>query len=106
MGCTESRGNPEEAAISKAIDMELRKQLEESKKQVKMLLLGPGESGKSTVFKQMKIIQVLCLSLLSHPLFLDFPHYVNLVYYFARSREKSFCRDGLVIYLTFQHSFP
>lgn len=58
MGCTESRGDPQQAAVSKQIDVDLRKQMEESKKQVKMLLLGPGESGKSTVFKQMKIIQV------------------------------------------------
>jgi GTPase SAR1 family protein len=46
-----------ELAVSKQIDQEIKKAQEEFKKQVKMLLLGPGESGKSTVFKQMKIIQ-------------------------------------------------
>jgi len=56
MGCGDSRDTAG-AATSKAIDQELRKYQEEWSKQVKMLLLGPGESGKSTVFKQMKIIQ-------------------------------------------------
>jgi len=56
MGCGQSRGGPE-AIISKQIDLEIRKTLDENRKQVKMLLLGPGESGKSTVFKQLKIIQ-------------------------------------------------
>lgn len=52
MGCPQSRDS-EGAAKSKAIDQELRKYQEEWARQVKMLLLGPGESGKSTVFKQM-----------------------------------------------------
>jgi GTPase SAR1 family protein len=39
------------------IDQELRTHEQSIHNQVKMLLLGPGESGKSTVFKQMKIIQ-------------------------------------------------
>lgn len=56
MGCGPSR-DPVGAAASKAIDQELRRYQEEWAKQVKLLLLGPGESGKSTVFKQMKIIQ-------------------------------------------------
>eukprot|EP01100_Stratorugosa_tubuloviscum_P014005 TRINITY_DN725_c0_g1_i1.p1 TRINITY_DN725_c0_g1~~TRINITY_DN725_c0_g1_i1.p1 ORF type:complete len:353 (+),score=163.43 TRINITY_DN725_c0_g1_i1:156-1214(+) len=42
---------------SKQIDQMLVKHGKEFKSEIKLLLLGPGESGKSTVFKQMKIIQ-------------------------------------------------
>jgi GTPase SAR1 family protein len=42
---------------NKRIDAELKKDRKEAVKSV--LLLGPGESGKSTLFKQMKIIQYL-----------------------------------------------
>lgn len=42
---------------SKEIDQMLNKYNRSFKTECKLLLLGPGESGKSTVFKQMKIIQ-------------------------------------------------
>jgi len=42
---------------SKEIDLSLKSLDKDLKKQIKILLLGPGESGKSTIFKQMKIIQ-------------------------------------------------
>eukprot|EP00833_Pecoramyces_ruminatium_P012741 jgi/Orpsp1_1/1186773/evm.model.d7180000053208.1 len=38
------------------IDKEIQKDKQRLKKEIKMLLLGPGESGKSTIVKQMKII--------------------------------------------------
>ncbi|KAF8320311.1 G-protein alpha subunit, partial [Clavulina sp. PMI_390] len=38
------------------IDGELRRERKESRKVVKILLLGPGESGKTTILKQMKIL--------------------------------------------------
>ncbi|PAA67227.1 hypothetical protein BOX15_Mlig003673g1, partial [Macrostomum lignano] len=41
---------------SKAIDREIKAEEENSAKEVKLLLLGAGESGKSTLVKQMKII--------------------------------------------------
>lgn len=44
------------AARSAQIDAELAAQAEEAKRTVKLLLLGAGESGKSTLVKQMKII--------------------------------------------------
>jgi len=44
-------------SVSKKIEGELDNLATTLNQQVKILLLGPGESGKSTVFKQMKIIQ-------------------------------------------------
>uniref|UniRef100_A0A8C9P2Z7 Uncharacterized protein n=1 Tax=Spermophilus dauricus TaxID=99837 RepID=A0A8C9P2Z7_SPEDA len=41
---------------SKMIDRNLREDGEKAAKEVKLLLLGAGESGKSTIVKQMKII--------------------------------------------------
>jgi GTPase SAR1 family protein len=38
------------------IETELQKNAELERQKVKLLLLGPGESGKSTIFKQMKLI--------------------------------------------------
>ncbi|KAH7703217.1 trimeric G-protein alpha o subunit, partial [Aphelenchoides avenae] len=48
------------ASVAKAINRRIEEQLEEDKrameKTMKLLLLGPGESGKSTILKQLKII--------------------------------------------------
>ena len=41
---------------ARQLDVQLAKQKEIEKNKVKLLLLGAGESGKSTVFKQMKLI--------------------------------------------------
>lgn len=46
----------EEYARSRAIDKELHRAKKSMKREVKLLLLGAGESGKSTFLKQMKII--------------------------------------------------
>lgn len=53
-GCASS----EEQIRSRAIDDLLRKAKDRQRSEVKLLLLGPGESGKSTIFKQMKLIQI------------------------------------------------
>eukprot|EP01104_Vermistella_antarctica_P002459 TRINITY_DN126_c0_g1_i1.p1 TRINITY_DN126_c0_g1~~TRINITY_DN126_c0_g1_i1.p1 ORF type:complete len:359 (-),score=104.05 TRINITY_DN126_c0_g1_i1:215-1291(-) len=47
---------PEEKRKDAAIKKEMTKRTEKLKQEFKVLLLGPGESGKSTVFKQMKIL--------------------------------------------------
>lgn len=57
MGCAVSSMNEKEAAErSKKIDKDLRAAGEKAAGEVKLLLLGAGESGKSTIVKQMKII--------------------------------------------------
>jgi len=54
MGCVSS--TPETKKNSE-IERQLNEDRKKIKSEVKILLLGPGESGKSTIFKQMKIIQ-------------------------------------------------
>ncbi|XP_012535052.1 guanine nucleotide-binding protein G(i) subunit alpha isoform X1 [Monomorium pharaonis] len=57
MGCAVSTtGEKEAAERSKKIDKDLRADGERAASEVKLLLLGAGESGKSTIVKQMKII--------------------------------------------------
>ena len=56
MGCAASSAERNAAFISNMIDEELEIQRENDKKEVKILLLGAGESGKSTIVKQMRII--------------------------------------------------
>lgn len=58
MGCTASNEEQNDARKkSNHIDKQIIRDAKILKQEVKLLLLGPGESGKSTIFKQMKIIQ-------------------------------------------------
>lgn len=56
MGCGNSVEEREASARSKAIEKTLKHDGDKTQKEVKLLLLGAGESGKSTIVKQMKII--------------------------------------------------
>jgi len=56
MGCAVSSMEKEAAERSRKIDRELAMDGEKASREVKLLLLGAGESGKSTIVKQMKII--------------------------------------------------
>ena len=59
MGCTNSTGEDREAIErSKKLDKQLKEDAEKASKDVKLLLLGAGECGKSTILKQMKIINM------------------------------------------------
>jgi len=56
MGCAVSTDDKSAAMRSKEIDRNLRVDGDKQSREVKLLLLGAGESGKSTIVKQMKII--------------------------------------------------
>nr|ARF06922.1 guanine nucleotide-binding protein G(i) subunit alpha [Eptatretus cirrhatus] len=56
MGCTMSAEDKAAVERSKMIDRNLKEDGEKAAREVKLLLLGAGESGKSTIVKQMKII--------------------------------------------------
>ncbi|XP_065676189.1 guanine nucleotide-binding protein G(o) subunit alpha isoform X4 [Hydra vulgaris] len=56
MGCSYSLEEREALSRSRAIEKALKHDGDKSGKEVKLLLLGAGESGKSTIVKQMKII--------------------------------------------------
>ncbi|RKO97687.1 hypothetical protein CXG81DRAFT_11584 [Caulochytrium protostelioides] len=56
MGCAQSAEDNEGAIRSSAIDKLLEEDVIKARTEYKILLLGAGESGKSTIVKQMKII--------------------------------------------------
>ncbi|XP_054157685.1 guanine nucleotide-binding protein subunit alpha-11-like [Oppia nitens] len=57
MDCCRSDESSLERKINKRIQIEIKKDKRNSRRQIKLLLLGTGESGKSTFIKQMRIIQ-------------------------------------------------
>ena len=56
MGCGVSVGDKEANLKSRKIDKEIEKQKQNTKDVLSLLLLGAGQSGKSTIMKQMQII--------------------------------------------------
>ncbi|KAJ3426998.1 guanine nucleotide-binding protein g(o) subunit alpha [Anaeramoeba flamelloides] len=57
MGCIESSTNTDEKRTNRKIENNLKKIEIQNDSLIRILLLGPGESGKSTIFKQLKLIQ-------------------------------------------------
>lgn len=53
-----NKGSPEDNKANAQINAELRKEKTKLDSEIKLLLLGAGESGKSTIAKQMKIIHL------------------------------------------------
>ncbi|GAA5803784.1 hypothetical protein HPULCUR_009269 [Helicostylum pulchrum] len=56
MGCCQSNEVHDGKARTQEIDDQIKRDKMNQKNEVKMLLLGAGESGKSTILKQMKLI--------------------------------------------------
>ncbi|KAK2150639.1 hypothetical protein LSH36_397g02018 [Paralvinella palmiformis] len=56
--CGSTKYTNEEKSQSKRIDKQLKRWQKEEERIVKLLLLGIGESGKSTITKQMRIIHI------------------------------------------------
>lgn len=54
--CAPTQGDPEARKRSKDLDETIKQERKDEVKKVKLLLLGTGDSGKSTFLKQMKII--------------------------------------------------
>ncbi|XP_029916805.1 guanine nucleotide-binding protein subunit alpha-14 [Myripristis murdjan] len=55
-GCCTSAEDRENQRINEEIEKQLRRDKKDSRRELKLLLLGTGESGKSTFIKQMRII--------------------------------------------------
>jgi GTPase SAR1 family protein len=72
MGCGASQ--PQVSPESKAIDQELKKQQARMQREIKLLLLGSGGSGKSTFAKQMKVMFLGGFNEKERMLFVEFIH--------------------------------
>ncbi|KAG8905560.1 hypothetical protein FRB99_008665 [Tulasnella sp. 403] len=55
-GCFSTPGDPEQIAAHREVEKMLKDTKEKMAKQAKVLLLGSGDSGKSTILKQMRLI--------------------------------------------------
>ena len=68
MGCAMSAEERAALARSKQIEKNLKEDGIQAAKDIKLLLLGAGESGKSTIVKQMKWVFILQSTIFDHNL--------------------------------------
>ena len=98
MSCCLSEEAKESKRINAEIEKQLRKDKRDARRELKLLLLGTGESGKSTFIKQMRIIHGKVNRLLKQTMRKDelklLDHQINYVMFcvlgLQRGRPKSF----------------
>ncbi|XP_061881803.1 guanine nucleotide-binding protein subunit alpha-14-like [Entelurus aequoreus] len=98
-GCCVSAEVREKQRINGEIEKQLKRDKKDSRRELKLLLLGTGESGKSTFIKQMRIIHGGGYSEE------DKRSYAKLVYQNIYTSMQTMLRAMQALHLTFSHTY-